>query len=120
MRKLLQALLLVGLVFGGVVGTPQPAAADRCEPEELVLGAGTSPIDENDHPACVILLNYVYPFICRDTTTLLNCAFSRRLDPNYRPPLIPTYAPDPDRIYCNLYEFVVPTATCTSEREGLL
>ena len=98
---------------------PTAAHADRCEPEELVLGADTSPIDERDNPACTVLFNYVYPFVCEGDTpgeqpsdTILVCAQNLRLNPTYVPPLIPPYSPDFGRLTCNLIKFASPSATC--------
>lgn len=90
-----------------------PAAADRCQPEELVLGPGTSPVDERDNPVCVVLLQYVYPFLCSDFTTLPRCVQS--LDPNtgYRPPLVPAYDPDQSRVWCRAFLFAMPSGACT-------
>lgn len=102
------ATLLVPLTLGAST----PAYADRCEPEELVLGAGTSPIDERDSPVCYVLLNYTYGFICNDFTTLNTCLQSRDPDPNYRPSIV-FYQPDPNRIYCNLFLFVFPNGQCS-------
>lgn len=95
----------------GLAGTP--AHADRCEPEELVLGGGTSPIDERDHPLCSVMLQYVYPMICADYTTAVSCTQTFRLNPGYRPPLLPTYNPNIGRIFCNAYLFVNSNGTCT-------
>jgi hypothetical protein len=96
-----------------------PAHADRCEPEELVLGPNTSPIDERDHPLCAVLFNYVYPFICtgpngeQPPPTLLQCVQNLRINPGYRPPVIPPYSPNVGRAFCNLYYVVLPSGACT-------
>ncbi len=95
------------------------AHADRCEPEEIVLGAQTSPIDERDHPLCAVLFQYVYPFICTGPNgelpppTLLQCAQNIAINPGYRPPLMPAYSPNVGRAFCNLYYFVLPSGACT-------
>ena len=95
-----------------------PAHADRCQPEELVLGPNTSPIDERDQPACAVLFFYVYPFICSQSgsqppPTLANCLQNIRLNPGYRPPLVPPYSPNVGRAFCNLYFVAQPNGTCT-------
>ena len=107
------AALLTPLGFAGT-----PAHADRCQPEELVLGPGTSPVDERDNPVCVVLLQYVYPAVCRDYVTAPRCLQSIALNPGYRPPLIPAYNPNPGRIYCNLYLWVNSSGTCTYAAAG--
>jgi hypothetical protein len=114
--KLLQRLAALTMATGltmvpMIASAAGPAHADRCEPEELVLGAGTSPINENDNPVCWATINYVYPFICDDFTTAVTCAGSISPNPNYRPDLV-FFQPDPNRLYCGLYTFVVPTGGC--------
>lgn len=56
---LIAALMLTA---AGAVA-PTAAYAHRCEPEELVLGPDTSPINEDDHPVCAVMFFYVYPFV---------------------------------------------------------
>lgn len=69
------ALALVG--FATTQSTP--AFADRCQPEELI---GQEPIiPEGDHPGCQILINYVYPILCDDYSTLNRC--TQTLDPTF-------------------------------------
>jgi hypothetical protein len=117
-KKKLRAMLVVTLLVGGLIGTSAPAAhADRCQPEELVVGAGNGPMAEGDSPICVVLDNYVYPFVCAGgTRPLLSCLQNPNPDPSYRPPLIPYYQPNAFRIYCNAYlwtwDRVGQTATC--------
>lgn len=99
-----------------VVVAPSPAHADRCQPEELTpIGPGGSPVDERDNPVCVALDTYVYPLICPDNQPkpLGACLQTLRLNPSYRPPLFPTYQPDVGRIYCGIWNFVLPP-TCTN------
>lgn len=108
-RMAITLLAAVAIALIGVT-TAEPAYADRCEPEELVLGPGTSPIDERDHPLCYVLINYVYPQVCDDYTTLATCLGSFNPQPsvpNYTP-----YNPDPYRIYCNAFEFAFGSGTC--------
>ena len=58
------------------IGAP-PAHADRCEPTELVVRivdpSYEEPIDEEDKPWCVVLINYVYPRLACDSSTLQAC-----------------------------------------------
>lgn len=119
-NKALRLTVLAGLASTTLVGfgSLSPAYADRCEPEELVLGPNSSPIDERDSPACTVLFAYVYPFICSPDgqappVGLLACPTSLSINPNYRPPLIPPYNPDTGRLTCNLVRFASPSTTCT-------
>lgn len=113
----LSALTL--LAAAALMGASATAAhADRCEPEEIVLGPDSSPIHEDDNPACTVLFFYVYPFVCSESGAapppgLLSCPSNIFLNPNYQPPLIPPYNPDTGRLVCNLILFALPTATCT-------
>lgn len=113
----LAAITLVAA--SGLMGfTATPALADRCEPEELVLGPDSSPIHEDDNPACTVLFFYVYPFVCSPTGEapppgLLQCPTSIDLNPNYRPPVVPPYDPDTGRLPCNLVRFANPNMSCT-------
>lgn len=108
-RASVLAVLLLAVVCAGLA-TPSPAHADRCEPEELVLGPGNSPVDERDSPVCVVMLTYVYPFICDDFTTAMRCSATVNPDANYRPPLVPAYSPQADRVVCNAVNFTLTTA----------
>lgn len=97
-----------------------PAYADRCEPEEIVLGPNTSAINEADNPACTALFFYVYPFICatdgnNPPSTLIGaggCTSNIRLRPTYVPPVIPPYNPNVGRAACNLILYANPTGAC--------
>lgn len=118
-KRVATVALATGMAFVPMIATSAGTAhADRCEPEELVLGAGTSPIDERDHPACYVLINYTYPFVCDNFTTLVTCLGSINPDPGYRPALV-FYQPDPNRIYCNLYSFAVG-GSCAREGDAPL
>lgn len=114
-RRIASLAVATATVFAPLaIGAATPAHADRCEPEELVFGAGTSPIDEADHPLCSVMLQYVYPAICSNYTTLLLCTQTVRLNPGYRPAqLLPTYDPDLGRIVCNIYLYANSSGTCT-------
>lgn len=115
-RQRLGALMVAtGLTFVPMIATTAgPAHADRCEPEELVLDAGTSPINENDNPVCWATINYVYPFVCDNFTTAVTCAQSVSPNPGYRPGLV-FFQPDPNRLYCGLYSFLIPNGGCAFE-----
>jgi hypothetical protein len=115
---LIAALLLTA---AGAIA-PTAAHADRCAPEEIVLGPDTSPIDERDNPACTVLFFYVYPFICAPAgnppPTLLGpdgCTANLSLNLAYVPPVIPPYNPNAGRLVCNLILYVNPNGTCTFE-----
>lgn len=66
-----------------------PAHADRCQPEELVLGPGNSPMDEEDSPVCTVMLGIVYPALGCDSTTLVRCINSLRVPNAYCDVLLP-------------------------------
>jgi hypothetical protein len=74
-RQLRQALTVLAAAAVTVVlpiAVASPAAADRCQPEELVIGSGNSPYEEEDSPFCDVMLGTVYPTLgCNDT--LLGC-----------------------------------------------
>jgi hypothetical protein len=119
-KRVATVALATGMAFVPMIATTAGTAhADRCEPEELVLGPGTSPIDERDNPVCFVLVNYTYGFVCDDPTTLNTCLQSVNPDPSYRPNPV-FYQPDPNRIYCNLYSFAVPGGSCTREADAPL
>lgn len=89
------------------LGAAPAAHADRCEPSELVLRTffpnyEETFIDERDNPVCYVLLNYVYPRVCTDQSTLNNCIRSANPDPD-EPIRVYPYQPDGGRVYCNLY-----------------
>lgn len=104
------------------VVAPQAAYADRCEPTELVLRTFFGPgyeenfIDERDNPGCYVLLNYVYPRLCDDQSTLNNCIRSANPKP-FTPITVAQFSPDAGRVYCSLYLAAATTAgqstTCT-------
>ncbi len=111
----------VTLVAGSfLVLTPAPAHADRCQPEELIPGFGTSPIDERDTPVCFVMDTWVYPFLCRNATNPnpQNCINNLDPDLNNPPDLtqVTNYRPNVFRVYCNLYVWTWAragqTATC--------
>lgn len=115
------AIPIVAALMLTAVGAIAPTAAyaDRCEPEEIVLGPDTSPIDERDNPACTVLFSYVYPFICSPDgtppSTLIGangCTSNISLRPTYVPPLIPPYNPQAGRLVCNLVLYANPNGTC--------
>jgi hypothetical protein len=113
----IRELLVVSLVLGAVVVGASPAHADRCQPEELVLGPGNGPMAEGDSPLCAVLDYYVYPFVCPGPQQpLASCLANPNPDPTYRPPLVPPYRPNAFRAYCNAYLWTFKqlgqTATC--------
>lgn len=117
LKLLAVALLAPALAAGISASSATPALADRCEPEELVLGPNTSPIDERDNPVCAATFFYVYPFVCASDgnnppPTLLQCPRQVQLNPTYVPPLVPPYNPNVGRAACNLIQFASPTTTC--------
>lgn len=71
--------MLVGLTTAGMalilpVVAAGPAAADDCQPEELVLGSNNSPYNDDDSPICPVMRGIVYPTLtCADGTTLIGC-----------------------------------------------
>lgn len=121
-RRRAAAVLLAGAaaLLPVSVLTASPAFADRCEPEEIVLGPNTSPINEADNPVCTVAFFYVYPFICADSgynppRTLIGaggCTSNLRLRPTYVPPVIPPYNPSVGRLACNLILYANPNGTC--------
>lgn len=106
-----------------------PAHADRCEPTEpvvrVVYQTYEEPVNEADSPFCYVMLNYVYPRICDDSSTLLGtanpptpgCVKTLNPDP-YEPVRVAPYSPDAGRVTCNAVGFVVfiagQTATCSA------
>lgn len=117
-KRLAAVVMATGVAFVPMLATTAGTAhADRCQPEELVFGAGSSPIDERDHPGCVVLINYVYPLVCDNFTTLATCMQSISPNPGYRPGLV-LYQPDPNRVYCGLYTYAVPGGTCARTSDG--
>jgi hypothetical protein len=68
------AASLALLVAAAATPATDVALADRCQPEEIVTGPGTSPIPESSDPRCPIMDAYVYPRLaCRDKTKFMNC-----------------------------------------------
>jgi hypothetical protein len=117
-RHAIPLIAALMLTAAGAVA-PTAAYADRCEPEEIVLGPDTSPIDERDNPVCTAFFFYVYPFICSPNgvppATLIGangCTSNISLRPTYVPPLIPPYSPNAGRLVCNLVLYANPNGTC--------
>lgn len=119
-RRFAAPLAFAALLTGLGIAVPTAAHADRCEPEEIILGPDTSPIDERDNPACTAIFFYVYPFICTDDPnqpppTLIGangCTSNIRLRPSYVPPVIPPYNPNVGRAACNIILYANPNGTC--------
>lgn len=62
----------LGVLSVLALGAPTAASADRCQPEEL-LQAGWQITPESDSPACVLMIDVVYPALACDATTLASC-----------------------------------------------
>lgn len=108
-------LLLAG------VAAPEHARADHCEPTEpvvrVVMPGYEEPGAEADNPLCYVLLNYVYPRVCDDGTTLLGTCI-RTINPDPQEPIVIfPYTPNVGRMYCNYVNFIRATTgqsgTCT-------
>lgn len=116
--KRFSTLILLGIMTSTLlVASPTPAHADRCQPEEFVLGPGGSPMDERDNPVCAVLDQYVYPVLCPGGTTpksLVRCIQTLNPRPDNANINPPQYNPDYGRIYCGFYRFAFPDSTCTS------
>jgi hypothetical protein len=115
-RKLSTLLGLCAVVTASLfLIAPSPAYADRCEPTELVLRAVfpnyEEPIAEQDSAVCYAMKKYVYPRLCDDQSTLMNCTASINPDPN-EPVVIYPYQPEPGRVYCNVRVFAIG-GSCT-------
>ena len=92
------AAVLVGMTT--IVVTAPPAHADRCQPEEFVLGSGNSPYAEESSYFCDAMLGTVYPALAKygcDSTTLLRCinGMTPGPVPNVSNP-VPAQGPLPD------------------------
>ena len=114
---LVLAIMLTLVAFAA----PEHARADHCEPTEPVLRVlqpgYEEPGAETDNPLCYVLLNYVYPRVCDNPTTLLQtCLNSINPDPQ-EPIVVFPYNPNPGRMYCNYVNFIRATlgqsGTCT-------
>lgn len=96
-RKLLTALLAVSVALVVPIAAAGPASADRCQPEELVLGPGNAPLPEDATPVCAVMNDVVYPTVgCNATPTLIACV--NKLTPNPVPDVsnpIPPQGPLP-------------------------
>jgi hypothetical protein len=69
-----RGVLATCAALGAVMLIPAaPAQADRCQPEELITGSGTSPIPDEDDPRCWVMDGFVYPNIDCDNTTGQRC-----------------------------------------------
>jgi ABC-type amino acid transport substrate-binding protein len=76
MRKIIRAggraAAVAALLAAALLAAPGTAAADRCQPEEL-LGAGWQIMPEADNPVCIVVIDGVYPALACDYTTLRRC-----------------------------------------------
>ena len=68
-------LVLAALAWTVSLGTvAEPAHADRCQPEELVLGSGNSPLgSDSGDPRCPIMQAVVYDTVTCDDSTFMRC-----------------------------------------------
>lgn len=73
-RRISAVLALLTLLLVSVVSLgASPAAADRCQPEELIGQPGIIP--EAYNPVCLAMDEVVYPILgCPLPTTLMGCA----------------------------------------------
>lgn len=120
--RILTSMLALAIMSTLVAfAAPEHARADHCEPTEPVLRVlqpgYEEPGSETDNPLCYVLLNYVYPRVCDNPTTLLQtCLNSINPDPQ-EPIVVFPYNPNPGRMYCNYVNFIRATlgqsGTCT-------
>ncbi len=71
LRKVLA--VVVPLLIGATIllgPAAEPAQADRCQPEEIVM---PPLMDESESPVCWVMLGYVYPSLDCDRSSLMNC-----------------------------------------------
>lgn len=73
MKSLVALAILAFTLTVLAVAAPTPALADRCQPEELVTGSGTSPVPEDGDPRCPVMDAVVYDNVVCDDTTLRRC-----------------------------------------------
>lgn len=119
-RKLSIVATTVSVAFVLPVAVASPAAADRCQPEELVLGSGNAPYQESDSPVCAVMDGVVYPAVnCPPPTTLLGCVNQQTPAgvPDVQNP-IPPQGPLPDDavivISCTFKTVSDPSGFCGS------
>lgn len=127
---MLHARRLMAVAVGAAtLATPffsTSAHADRCEPTEPIVRVlyqtYEEPVNEADSPFCYAMLNYVYPRLCNDPSTLLGTATTpgcvKTINPDpYEPVRVFPYAPDAGRVACNVAGFVIfisgQTASCS-------
>ncbi len=77
-RIVLLLITLASLAYAVSLGAvAEPAMADRCQPEELVLGPGNSPLGHDDtDPRCPIMQAALYDQVSCDQTTFVKCVNS--------------------------------------------
>jgi hypothetical protein len=73
-RLVITAIVAAAMSTAGSLGAPDAALADRCQPEEFVLGQGNSPIghDEND-PRCPLMDVLFYDQVDCDSSKFMTC-----------------------------------------------
>jgi hypothetical protein len=75
-RRILSLALMLTALALALAGGPAAdvAHADRCQPEELVLGPGNSPLGpDSGDPRCPVMQAVVYDQLVCDDTTLMKC-----------------------------------------------
>ena len=77
-RRLVVATIITAAVStAGSLGAPDAAFADRCQPEELVLDEGNSPLGQDGEDLrCPIMQNVVYDQVACDDTQFMTCVRS--------------------------------------------
>lgn len=104
----LAALVLAMSAAMSLTVLTQPAHADRCQPEELIPGYGTSPVPEEASPLCLVMDELVYPLVgC--TGTAADCMESIRKDPDGTVTIVIDRAPNTPGYALNVAKDAVPT-----------
>lgn len=95
LARLAALALAIAIIFSLSVFA-QPAYADRCQPEELVTGGGTSPIPESASPVCLVTDELVYPLVGCDSvpTPLRTCVDQISKNPDGTATIVVQRAPD--------------------------
>lgn len=106
MKRYLAKLLILGATTSMAIALPvavaAPAHADDCQPEELVLGSGNSPYNDENSPLCPVMRGIVYPTLqCADGTTLIGCVNEYSPVPVTNP--IPATGPINDQVARYVY-----------------
>ncbi len=113
MRQFKRAAAVVALLLAAAATlllgpAAQPAQADRCQPEEIVLGNGNSPMQEEDSPVCWVMLPYVYPSLSCDRTSMMSCVNTLNAADTVKTQLNCVTDPIPHPDQCPLIDPVIP------------